>query len=89
LTEANFLPTRTSLMERKLKYKAYSDEMNLFTEQSDTIPDDMAKAETIPTFIEINEKMADELDLMLTSGQSPEETAQNLSAIIKNSTADQ
>jgi hypothetical protein len=49
----------------------------------------MAKAETIPTFIEINEKMADELDLMLTSGQSPEETAQNLSAIIENSTADQ
>ncbi len=89
LTEANFLPTRTSLTERTLKYKAYSDEMNLFTEQSDTIPDDMAKAETIPTFIEINEKMADELDLMLTSGQSPEETAQNLSAIIENSTADQ
>ena len=88
-TEANFLPTRKSLTKQKLRYKAYSDEMNLFTEQAETIPDDMAKAETIPTFIEINEKMADELDLMLTSGQSPEETARNLATAIEEATANQ
>ena len=84
VTEANFLPTRRALVEENLRYKSFAEEMNLFKEQSTTVPADMARAETIPSFEEINQRMADEFDLMLTAGQSAEETAQNVAEAIDN-----
>ncbi len=84
VTEANFLPTRKSLVEERLAYKSYAPEMNLFKEQSTTVPSSMARAETIPAFEEINQRMSDEFDLMLTSGQSPQETAENVATAIED-----
>lgn len=81
--KANFLPTRRALTKRRLDYEEFGDEMALFTEQSTTVPTAMAAVQALPSFNKINTRMADEFDLMFTSGQSARETAEKLSEAIE------
>jgi multiple sugar transport system substrate-binding protein len=88
-TNFTFIPTRKSLLEKNLDYKIRPEDMQLFFEQSATIPDQMAREQAIPAFSKINQSLADQLDLAFTSGQSPEKTAQNIEADIKEALSEQ
>jgi multiple sugar transport system substrate-binding protein len=76
--DAQFIPVRTSLVEQGLDYTLRPEEMTVFVEQSETVPEKMAAEQTIPKFNEINQVLADELELAFKAGQSPETTAKNI-----------
>jgi multiple sugar transport system substrate-binding protein len=57
--------------------------MTVFVEQSETVPETMAAEQTIPKFNEINQVLADELELAFKEGQSPETTAKNIASETK------
>lgn len=80
ITSAQFLPVRTSLMKEKLQYATGSEAMQVYIEQSGTIPPHLVKTVTMPAFSKINASLNDELDLAFTSGQDPKTTAQNIDA---------
>jgi multiple sugar transport system substrate-binding protein len=78
-----FLPVRKSLMDEAIQFKIKPELMPVFVQQARTIPEHMARTEVLPKWSEINVKLNDELDLAFTSGQSPEATAKNLEAAVK------
>jgi multiple sugar transport system substrate-binding protein len=83
LSAAQFLPVRTSLVERGLDYELRPDEMKVFVQQTKTIPDALVSTIVHPAWGKFNPRLADELDLAFTSGQSAEQTAANIEAHVK------
>jgi multiple sugar transport system substrate-binding protein len=81
--DAQFIPVRKSLVEQGLDYTLRPEEMQVFVEQSSTVPTEMAREQTLPEFNKINQVLADELELAFKSGQSPETTAKNISSGIE------
>ncbi len=84
VSAAQFLPVRKSLVEGGIQYALRPDEMKVFVEQTKTIPEHLVSTVVLPTWGKFNPKLADELDLAFTSGQSPEQTAKNIEAHVKN-----
>jgi multiple sugar transport system substrate-binding protein len=82
--DAQFIPVRKSLVEQGLDYTMRPKEMAVFVEQSKTVPETMAAEQTIPKFNEINQVLADELELAFKSGQSPKTTAKNIASESKD-----
>jgi multiple sugar transport system substrate-binding protein len=80
---AQFLPVRKSLVENGINYALRPDEMKVFVEQTKTIPEHLVSTVTLPAWGKFNPRLADELDLAFTSGQSPEQTARNIEAHVK------
>ena len=58
--------------------------MKVFVEQSRTIPDHLAATVTLPDFSRINAKLAEQLDLTFTSGQTPKVAAENVDSTIRS-----
>lgn len=81
--DAQFIPVRRSLVEQGLEYKLRPEVMNLFVEQSATVPEKMAREQTIPEFNKINQVLADELEAAFKTGQAPEATAKNIASGIE------
>jgi multiple sugar transport system substrate-binding protein len=81
--DAQFIPVRKSLVEQGLDYNLRPEEMQVFVEQSSTVPTEMAREQTLPEFNKINQVLADELELAFKSGQSPDTTAKNISSGIE------
>jgi multiple sugar transport system substrate-binding protein len=81
--DAQFIPVRKSLVEQGLDYTLRPEDMQVFVEQSSTVPTEMAREQTLPAFNKINQVLADELELAFKSGQSPETTAKNISSGIE------
>jgi ABC-type glycerol-3-phosphate transport system substrate-binding protein len=79
-----FLPVRDSLIGSPLSFKAQSKQMNVFATQAKTVPAAMAKVETGPNFNQVNQLLADQLDLCFTGQQSPSKTASEIASGIKN-----
>lgn len=77
--EGLFLPTRKSLVEQGMNYSTYPGRMNLFVEQSTTVPAKMAAEQTAPLGPLITQVLGNELEQAFKIGQSPEETAKNIS----------
>jgi multiple sugar transport system substrate-binding protein len=77
--EAQFIPTRTSLVERGLDYSLRPEEMNRFVEQSEAVSPKMAEEQSVPGSSQITQVLGDELELAFRSGQSAEDTAANIS----------
>ncbi len=75
VVNAQFLPVRKALMAEKLPYKLRPDAMQVFVEQSATIPDHLVSTVTMPNFSKINAVLTDQFDLAFTSGQDPAATA--------------
>ena len=57
--------------------------MKPFVAQTATVPVHLAKTQTAPLFGRMNTKLADQLELAFTSGQSAEATAKNIAADAK------
>lgn len=77
--EAQFIPTRKSLVERGLDYKLYPERMNRFVEQSTVVPEKMAQEQTVPASSQITQVLGNELEEAFRIGQSAEETARDVS----------
>jgi multiple sugar transport system substrate-binding protein len=78
---AGVLPTRRSLVEPgALTYPTRPELMSTFLAQTATVPVHLAKTQTAPLFGRMNSKLADQLELAFTSGQSAEATAKNIAA---------
>jgi multiple sugar transport system substrate-binding protein len=77
--EAQFIPTRKSLVERGLDYSLYPERMNLFVEQSTTVPEKMAREQTVPNASQITQVLGNELEAAFRIGQSAQDTARNIS----------
>jgi multiple sugar transport system substrate-binding protein len=75
VSAAQFLPVRRSLMTEALPYKLRPEAMQVFVEQSATIPAHLVGTVTIPAFSKINAALTDQLDLAFTSGQDAATTA--------------
>lgn len=78
------LPVRTALTKETLDYSYRPDAMKVFIEQAATVPTNLAQTVGLPIWSKINQRMADQLDLAFTSGQSPEQTAKNIDAAIRS-----
>jgi multiple sugar transport system substrate-binding protein len=78
INKAQFLPVRKSLVDKGVDYTLRPKEMGVFVEQTKTIPEHLVKTVIHPNWGRFNPKMTDELDLAFTSGQSAEETAENI-----------
>jgi multiple sugar transport system substrate-binding protein len=76
---AQFIPVRKSLVEQGLDYSLRPEQMNLFVEQSTTVPEKMAQEQTIPNASQITQVLGNELEAAFKVGQSAEETAKNIS----------
>jgi multiple sugar transport system substrate-binding protein len=72
---AQFLPVRKSLMSERLPYALRPEAMQVFVEQSSTIPAHLVSTVTMPLFSKINAAMTEQLDLAFTSGQDAAATA--------------
>jgi multiple sugar transport system substrate-binding protein len=82
--QAGVLPTRKSLVEPgALNYPPKLALMKPFVAQTTTVPVHLAKTQTAPLFGRMNTKLADQLELAFTSGQSAEATAKNIAADAK------
>ena len=79
---AQFLPVRKSLISQGIKYDYRPDEMRVHLEQSKTVPIDLARTVTLPSFHRINRVLGDELDLAFAGGQSAEETLAHVARAI-------
>lgn len=77
--EAQFIPTRKSLVEKGLDYSLRPEEMNLFVEQSTTVPEKMAREQTVPEASQITQVLGNELEAAFKIGQSAKDTAKNVS----------
>jgi multiple sugar transport system substrate-binding protein len=78
--DAQFIPVRKALVEQGLDYTLRPEDMQVFVEQSATVPTEMAKEQTLPEFNKINQVLADELELAFKAGQAPETTAKNIAS---------
>jgi ABC-type glycerol-3-phosphate transport system substrate-binding protein len=76
---AGTLPTRTALSEQSLPYQVAPKLFGTFTEQATTLPADLVQATTLPKFTAINTVFTDELEKLVRSGQSVDETLANMS----------
>jgi multiple sugar transport system substrate-binding protein len=83
--DAQFIPVREALVEQGLDYTMRPEQMQVFVEQSATVPTEMAAEQTMPEFNKINQVLADELELAFKSGQAPETTAKNIASGIEES----
>jgi multiple sugar transport system substrate-binding protein len=83
--DAQFIPVREALVEQGLDYTMRPEQMQVFVEQSSTVPTQMAAEQTMPEFNKINQVLADELELAFKSGQAPETTAKNIASGIEES----
>lgn len=72
-----FTPVRYSALEG-IEYPEFSDEMTLFGEVAQTTNAQKAAVQGMEIFPEIDLILRDELELAFTSGQSAEQTAQNI-----------
>jgi multiple sugar transport system substrate-binding protein len=81
--DAQFIPVRRTLVEQGLDYTMRPEQMQVFVQQSATVPTKMAQEQTLPEFNKINQVLADELELAFRSGQSPETTAKNIASGIE------
>ena len=84
INAAQFLPVRKALVQSSINYALRPEEMKVFVEQTTTIPEHLVRTIVHPACVRFNPKLADELDLAFTSGQSPEDTAKNLEAHVRN-----
>jgi multiple sugar transport system substrate-binding protein len=85
--DGGFIPVRTSLAEQGLDYKQSPEQMNRFVEQATTVPEKMASEQTIPSFGSVVEVLTDQLEAAFRTGQSPEQTARNISSGIEEALA--
>ena len=76
--DAQFIPVRTSLVQEGLDYKLRPEDMGVFVNQSETVPETMAREQTFPDFNKVNQVLADELEAAFKTGQTPEDTAKNI-----------
>ena len=81
--DGGFIPVRTSLAEQGLDYEQSPKQMNRFVEQATTVPEKMAREQTVPAFGNIVQVLADQLESAFKTGQSPEQTARNISGGIQ------
>jgi multiple sugar transport system substrate-binding protein len=58
--------------------------MQVFVEQTTTIPKHLVETVTMPDWGKINPKLANELDLAFTSGQDAATTAKNIDRDIRS-----
>lgn len=73
-----FLPGRTDVTG-PFKYAIEKPEMmELFIEQSQTVPENLAKTVTTPEFSKINQALGDSIEELYTQGKSPEAVAKEL-----------
>ena len=77
---AQFIPVREKLVKQGLDYKIRPKSMNVFVEQSATVPPKMAAEQTIPQFSDIVQVLADQLEAAFKTGQSAKVTAKNISS---------
>ena len=75
---AGTLPTRTALSEQELPYEVAPELFGVFTDQATTLPADLVAATTLPKFTAINEVFTNELERLVRSGQSVEETVKKM-----------
>ncbi|KSU82047.1 ABC-type glycerol-3-phosphate transport system, substrate-binding protein [Fictibacillus enclensis] len=76
--EGLFLPSRTDV-KGPFEYQIKDPKMmNLFIEQSQTVPVDLAKTVTIPEFSKVNQALGDSFEALYTQNASPEKTAKEL-----------
>ena len=78
VSAAQFLPVRTSLIGQKLAWALRPEAMQVYVQQSTTIPAHLVSTVTMPVFSKLNAVLNDELDLTFTSGQEPAVTARNI-----------
>ncbi|MBC8129200.1 MAG: sugar ABC transporter substrate-binding protein [Rhizobiaceae bacterium] len=81
---AQFLPVRKSLVEGGIQYTTRPEEMKVFVEQTKTVPPHLVSTVILPSWGKFSSKLADELDLAFTSGQTPEETAENIEGYVND-----
>lgn len=77
--EGLFLPTRKALVEQGMDYSTYPERLNLFVEQSTTVPAKMAAEQTAPLSPLFTQVLGNELEQAFKIGQSAEETARRIS----------
>lgn len=85
--DGGFIPVRTSLAEQGLDYEQSPEQMNRFVEQATTVPEKMASEQTIPSFGSVVEVLSDQLEAAFRTGQSPEQTVQNISSGVEEALA--
>jgi len=79
-----FLPARTDIIE-PFNYDVKDQEMlNLFIEQSQTIPEELAQTVTTTNFSKINQALADILEELFISGTTPIDAAKSLNERINS-----
>jgi multiple sugar transport system substrate-binding protein len=83
VTDNNYIPTLKALSSRALPYPYRPELMQRFVEQSTTVPAAMAKVETSFPFGNINLMLADQLDTMFTTEQTPAQTATGIATALK------
>ena len=81
--DGQFLPVRSQLIDNPLPYSFRPEVRRVFLQQASTVPAALADTVVLPEFSRINQRMADQLDLAFTSGQSPAATAANIAAGIR------
>jgi len=81
--DGGFIPVRTSLAEQGLDYEQSAEQMNRFVEQATTVPEKMAREQTLPAFGSVVEVLSDQLEAAFRTGQSPEQTVRNISSGIE------
>lgn len=73
-----FLPGRTDI-EGPFDYQLEDPAlMDLFIEQSTTVPEELARTVTLPEFAKLNQALADSLEELFMTDTSPEETSETL-----------
>jgi ABC-type glycerol-3-phosphate transport system substrate-binding protein len=81
---ALFIPVRKSALAEPLAYPQFADEMNIFAEIASLVGENEAGVQGHPKFGQIDLILADELDLAFATGQSAEQTAENIQQKIED-----
>jgi multiple sugar transport system substrate-binding protein len=83
ITDNVYIPVLVSLSGKPIQYAYRPDQMQKFVEQATTVPESMARVETMAQFADINLMLADQLDLCFSGQQSPQQTATAISDGVK------
>jgi multiple sugar transport system substrate-binding protein len=75
---ALFLPVRRSLHADDVPFVSHRTQMKVFIEQMATVPPQLVRTVTLPSWNRMNQRMVDELELAFTSGQSADATVRNI-----------
>ncbi|WP_053362785.1 sugar ABC transporter substrate-binding protein [Bacillus sp. FJAT-27251] len=79
-----FLPSRTDITG-PFEYEIEDPGMmELFIEQSQTVPEELAQTVTTPEFSKINQALGDSIEELYTQGKTPEQVAKELEAKINS-----